>query len=252
MEDVSPLEQAQMDADDQLPDYGQWEGLVWRKKLAKVLRHWTAQQTNAPVAPVVIPLGHKIIVSATHRMRWKREGTLYFERRDGRLFMALSPSNEYRSVPDWALIALQSLPETVEQLQSKKFLYIKEPGRQRDRRATEGETQMVAMVCLRRIGKTWKDISTILGIGRKDCEQRVKEIERVFRDIQQMAEREQVDLSVCHKLNPNWIAHSNPEPGRSGNGAKRAPTVQEYSERERPELSFNAQMEKAQTTPLDE
>ncbi len=249
---ISALEQAEMDADDQLPDFGYWDGLVWRRKLAKVLRHWTAQKTSAPVAPVVIPLGHKIIVSATHRMRWKRDGTLYFERRGGRLFMALSPASEYRSVPDWALIALQSLPETIEQLQSKKILYIKEPGRQRDRRATEGETQMVAMVCLRRLGKTWKDISTILGIGRKECEQRVKEIECVFRDIQQMAEREQVDLSACHKLNPNWIEHSNPEPGKSGTAAKRAPTVQEYGERERAESSFNQQMERARTAPLDE
>jgi len=209
MEEVSPFEQAQMDADDQLPEYGHWEGLVWRKRLAKVLRHWTLQQTSAPVAPVVIPLGHKIIHTAT-RMYWKRKGSLYFERRNGKLFMAVSPGGEYKSVPDWALIALQSLPETIEHLQSPKPLYISEPGRRRNRRATEGETQMIAMVCLRRMGKTWKDISAILGLGRKETEKSIEEIERVYRDIEQMAEREKVDLNRCDVLNPEWIGHAPP------------------------------------------
>jgi hypothetical protein len=210
MEEVSPLEQAQMDADDQLPDYGYWEGLVWRKRLAKVLRHWTLQQTPAPVAPIVIPLGHKIIRTAT-QMHWKRDGSLYFERRDGRLFMAVSPGGEYKIVPDWTLLVLQDLPETVEQLQSPKPLYIAEPGRQRKRKATDGETQIAAMVCLRKIGKTWEDIAAMLGLSRKETEKSVKEIERVYRDIQQMAEREKVDLDQCHVLNPEWIAHNEPE-----------------------------------------
>jgi hypothetical protein len=209
MEEITPFEQAQMDTDDQLPEYGYWEGLVWRKRLAKVLRHWTAQQTTAPVAPVVIQLGHKIIRTAT-QMRWKRKGSLYFERRGGRLFMAVSADGEYKSVPDWALLVLRDLPENVEQLQKEKRLYIAEPGRKRKRKATDGETQLAAMVCLRKMRKTWSDISAILGLSRKEMENAASEIERVFRDIQQMAEREKVDLDQCHKLNPEWIKHNEP------------------------------------------
>ena len=228
-----------MDADDQLPEIGSWNGLVftWYKKVKKVLRHFTTDKTSAPVSPIVVPVGEKFMRGSATSMGWKRTGSLYFERRNGRLFIALVPGGEWRSVPDLALMVIQPLAHSIEQLQSKKPLYIGEPGKQRDRKATEGERQIYLVLSLLSLGRTQHEIAAILGIGCKEMERLMVEIEEVVRDVRDLGLREQVDLDrMCDKLNHTWLAHCNPELAKHLRvGKKRSSTVGEYAEEMKPE-----------------
>jgi hypothetical protein len=178
------------------------------------LRKFTLEPTTAPVSPIVIELGHKIMRTPTS-MYWERTGSLIFEWRERRLFMAFEAGGEFRSVPEWTLLVLQNLPETIEQIQSPKPLFITLPGRKKKRRATQGETEMAVMVGLRRSRKKWDDIALILGhVSKKVMDERIQEIERIFPDIRKMSHRGTIRPQDCERLNPAWIRHNEPGPHR--------------------------------------
>jgi hypothetical protein len=197
---------------------------------ATVLRHFTAEpypRTNAPSSPTVVPLGHKTRTFNTlHRTAttgtWQRYGSLYFERRRALLFVARSPEGPYVHVPDWALIAWQWIPEHVEDIQSTKPLMFEEPGRQRRRKATEGEWEMVAIVALRQYGKAWMEISKIVGIPLRTLVLRRQEIRRVIRDIDQLGNTETVFLAMCQQLNDQWRGHIDDDTLKRGKHTKKA------------------------------
>src|SRR5437763_1413764 len=151
----------------------------------RVIRHFTVSAEEAaptkadsfiPTAPIVVPLGHKRRHGSATTGSWGRHGSLYFERRKGLLYMAYSVYGPYKRVPDWALLAMQWIPENVEDIQSSKPLYITEPGRQRNRKATDGEREMVAIVALKNFGKSWDEIGILLGISRRVLEVRRAEL----------------------------------------------------------------------------
>jgi hypothetical protein len=121
--------------------------------------------------------------------------------------MAMAPSGPYKRVPDWALLAVQWIPESIADIQTSKPLYISEPGRHRNRKATDGEREMVAIVALKKLGKTWSEISTILRIPRRALEVRRDEIIRVIRDLEQLGNTEKVFLGKCQTFNDAWEGH---------------------------------------------
>jgi hypothetical protein len=122
--------------------------------------------------------------------------------------MAYSVYGPYKRVPDWALLAMQWIPENVEDIQASKPLYITEPGRQRNRKATDGEREMVAIVALKNFGKSWEEISILLGIPRRVLEVRRDEILRVVKDLEQIGNKETVFLGKCQSLKDGWIGHA--------------------------------------------
>ena len=92
------------------------------------------------------------ITAMLNRVTW-RVGTLTFVRKQGRLF--LQASMELRPVPNWAFAVLQV---SEGEYDLSRPLYVKEPGRKRARRATEGETLYCIIYLLRQNRKNFTEI----------------------------------------------------------------------------------------------